>query len=314
MSRGQLITLEEGGFYGRYLPAQAGARSGLILCLDEDARGFLAKGALKWARELGVNGLAISPEKGVPGYHSYPLEQVEKAVQYLKEQGNERVGIFGVSASSMVALAAASHLPEITLTIALTPPDFIMEAYYTVKLEGTREHPGDGESSLTWRGRPLPFLPYAYRHPEYWQKCREEAKRRGALMAAKDLFAASEGRHPVGEREAIKVEAICGHLYLAAAEDDVMWDACKYIRRMTKRLEELSRRCTYETHLYEHGTHFVFPEGLVKKLLPFGVNGLLPLVFKEAKGHTKACRQMRRDIQQGIQKAIETWQGTPFAD
>lgn len=304
----KLTNLEENGFYGRYAPVNSGVHSALIICVDDDVNGFLAKGALKWAKELGVNALAVSPDKKECGYHSYPLEQVENAVKYLKANGNQKIGIVGLSAPSMVALAAASLLPDITLTIALTPPDFVMEGYYTVKLDGTGEHPGNYESSLTWREKPLPFLPYAYRHPEYWQKHVEESKRRGDLIAARDLFDESERRHPLEEEEKIKIENIHGHIYFAAAEDDVLWDSCKYIRRMMKRLEELPHYCTYEAHLYEHGTHFVFPEGMVRKFIPFGLNLLLPLVFKEAKGHTKECRETRQDIQRGLMDVIRKWQ------
>ena len=43
-----------------------------------------------------------------------------------------------------------------------------------------------------------------------------------------------------------------------------MWDTCKYIRRMKKRLEERPHSCKFKALLYEHGTHFVFPETLLK--------------------------------------------------
>lgn len=308
MNAAKFMVPEGKGFFGRYEPADSGVHSALILCVPEDANGFLAKGALKWAKEIGVNALAVSPDKKEPGYHSYPLEQVERAVRYLQEQGNQTIGILGLSATGMVALTAASLLPDITLTVALAPPDFVMEGYYTVKLDGTGEHPGNYESSLTWREKPLPFLPYAYRHPEYWHKHVEESKRRRALTAARDLFDESERRHPLQEEEKIKIENIRGHLYLAAAEDDVLWDSCKYIRRMVARLAELPHSCTYEAHLYEHGTHFVFPEGMVRKLLPLGAGLLLPLVFKEAAGHTTECRETREDIQRGLTDVIRKWQ------
>lgn len=307
MRAAKLINLEEMGFYGRYVPVNSDMHSALIICIDDDANGFLAKGALKWVNGTGVNALTVSPGKKEPGWHSYPLEQVENSIRYLKAQGNQKIGIIGLSSSGMTALAAASVFPDITLTIALAPPDFIMEGYYTVKMDGTGEHPGDYESSLTWKEKPLPFLPYAYRHPEYWQKHIEESKRRGDLTAARDLFDESERRHPLQEEEKIKVENIRGHIFFAAAEDDVMWDSCKYIRRMTKRLEELPHTCTYEAHLYEHGTHFVFPEGMLRMLLPFGANLLLPFIFKEAKGYTRECQQTREDIQQRSANAIRRW-------
>ena len=81
----------------------------------------------------------------------------------------------------MYALLAASYYPEITLTIAMTPADFVMEGFYQGKRDGQTEWPGDGESSASWEGKPLPYLPYAYRHPEYGKKMKEEAKKGGDL-------------------------------------------------------------------------------------------------------------------------------------
>lgn len=296
------------GFYGIYTTANENANSAIIAVSDNDAKGFMAKSIAKWINDTGTNSLNISPEKKDSGCHSFPMEQIQKAIQYLKSNGNQKIGILGVSATGMIALTASSLFHDITLTIALTPSDFVMEGYYQDKKDGARERPGDFESSLTWQGKPLAFLPYAYRHPEYWQKHIEESKRRGALTAARDMFDESERQHPLQEDEKIKVENIKGHIYFAASEDDVLWDSCKYIRRMANRLEELPHNCTYEKYLYEHGTHFVFPEGMIKKILPFGVNLILPKVFKEAKGYTDECQKTREDIQQTLTDAIYKWQ------
>ena len=52
----------------------------------------------------------------------------------------------------------------------------LMEGFYRDGKDGMTERPGDNESTVTWQGRPLPYLPYAYRHPEYWKKIQEESK------------------------------------------------------------------------------------------------------------------------------------------
>ena len=52
----------------------------------------------------------------------------------------------------------------------MSPSDFIMEGFYRDGKDGMTERPGDGESTVSWEGKPLPYLPFAYRHPEYWQK------------------------------------------------------------------------------------------------------------------------------------------------
>ncbi len=43
------------------------------------------------------------------------------------------------------------------------------------------------------------------------------------------MFDESEKLHPLQENEMIKVENIKGTIVLVGAEDDVLWDTCKYI-------------------------------------------------------------------------------------
>ena len=163
----------------------------------------------------------------------------------------------GASTTGMMALLAASYYPELSLTIAISPPDFVMEGFYQDGRDGMHERPGDNESTVTWQGKPLPYLPYAYRHPEYWQRIVADSKAGGDRITSRKMFDESERRHPIREEERIKVEKIRGKLIFIGAEDDVLWDTCKYIRRMKERLERLPHDSVYEAWLYEHGTHFV---------------------------------------------------------
>lgn len=305
---GRLCDVRTDGFYGRFYPVNSPVKSVIIAVTDDDVKDTISRSMGKWLCSLGVSALAVSPEKEQKGCHSYPLERIERAVEFLKQRGYTKIGIWGISASAMCAMTAASLLRDITLTIALTPSDYVMEGYYQDKKDGTAERPGDYEASLTWRGQPLPFLPYAYRHPEYWHQIQKEAKRRKDIIAGRDMFEESERRHPLQEEEMVKVEQIRGHIYMAGAEDDVMWNTCKYIRRMEKRMEERPHTCTLETHIYEHGTHFVFPEGLARIILPVRIDLVLPLVFREAKGYTKECRRTRTEIERTLVEAIRKWE------
>ncbi|WP_432893643.1 acyl-CoA thioester hydrolase/BAAT C-terminal domain-containing protein, partial [Treponema putidum] len=85
-----------------------------------------------------------------------------KAIEFLRTQGCEKIGICGVSATGITVLLAASYYSDIRLTIAMTPADFVMEGYYRDGADGVHERPGDHESSVSWEGKPLPYLPYAY--------------------------------------------------------------------------------------------------------------------------------------------------------
>lgn len=304
--KNQLMIPEIDGFYGVFYPNVKETDKAMIVMLGDSSDDRLAVSGAKWIHDNGCHALAMSPSKKDYGHHNYPLERFGAAIAFLKNRGINKIGIAGASTTGMLALIAASYYPEITLTLALSPSDFVMEGFYRDGKDGMKERPGDNESTVSWQGKPLPYLPFAYRHPEYWQKIEEEAKEGGDMVASRKLFDESEIRHPLQEEEKIKVENIKGQIVFVGAEDDVLWDTCKYIRRMEERLEEKPHDCTYLSLTYEHGTHFVFPESLLKKLLPFG-GDLMSLVFKAGREHPAECRAVREDIDRQLSTIIRQW-------
>lgn len=296
----------EKGFYGCYWPVE-GSRCAILAMLGDDCEDYMAKSAVKWLRKkFQVSVLTLSPAHKDYSHHNLPVERIGAAIIYLKAQGIEKFGIAGASTTGMYALLAASYYPEITLTIAMTPADFVMEGFYQGKRDGQTEWPGDGESSASWEGKPLPYLPYAYRHPEYGKKMKEEAKKGGDLIASREIFVASEKAHPIREEEFIKIERIQGKLLLIGAKDDVLWETEKYIKRMEKRLAEREHTCEVESYIYEHATHFVFPEGMVKTILPVG-GDLLTRVFAAGRKFPKECKAARIDIDRRVTQAVDAW-------
>lgn len=296
----------EKGFYGCYWPVE-GSRCAILAMLGDDCEDYMAKSAVKWLqKKFQVSVLTLSPAHKDYSHHNLPVERIGAAITYLKAQGIEKFGIAGASTTGMYALLAASYYPEITLTIAMTPADFVMEGFYQGKRDGQTEWPGDGESSASWEGKPLPYLPYAYRHPEYGKKMKEEAKKGGDLIASREIFVASEKAHPIREEEFIKIERIQGKLLLIGAKDDVLWETEKYIKRMEKRLAEREHTCEVESYIYEHATHFVFPEGMVKTILPVG-GDLLTRVFAAGRKFPKECKAARIDIDRRVTQAVNAW-------
>ena len=309
----QHYSVEEHGFYGVYDPHPAGSRAAIIalMCLEVD--NALMRGFVRFLQSQGLNVLAMVPSPTNDGLCLFPLERFSAAIHMLKALGNERLAITGASATGMVALSAAARHPEFTLTLAMTPCDFVMEGYLRGKKDGTMERPGNDDSALTWRGKPLPFVPYAYRHPQYWQKIQEEGRTTGNKMASRNLFDTSEKMHPVREEEFIPVENIAGKLLLVGAEDDCLWDTCRYIRRMEKRLQARAHSCTLEAHTYIHGTHFIFPQAMVTNILPFGYNKAVGFFFKAARENPQACMKTRQDVEEKFARAIASWKEAPCA-
>lgn len=303
----QVFTAEKDGFNGAWYENPAGSRRGVILMLGDSSEDRMAVCGAKWLHENGCHVMAMSPDKKDYGHHNYPLERFAKAIGFMKAQGCEKLGVIGASTTGMLTLVAASYYPELTLTVAFSPSDFVMEGFYQDGKDGMRERPGDGESSVSWRGEPLPYLPYAYRHPEYWQKIQEESKAGGDFIASRKLFDESERRHPLQEEEKIKVERIHGRIICIGAEDDVLWDTCRYIRRMEARLAKTPHESSFEAWLYDHGTHFAFPESMLKKMLPVGSSLLVRIMFRAGKEHPKECRETRIDIDRRLRQVFLAW-------
>ena len=91
------------------------------------------------------------------------------------------------------------------------------------------------------------------------------------------------------------------------AEDDVLWDTCKYIRRMEKRLEEKPHRWKFKALIYEHGTHFAFPESMLKIMLPVGGKLFVGGAFRAGREYPKECRETRIDIDRKLRYVFRRW-------
>ena len=302
----QIFIPEIDGFYGAFYPNNSPSDKAMIIMLGDSSDDRLAVSGAKWIHELGCHALAMSPGRKDYCHHNYPIERFGSAIAFLKKRGIRKIGIAGASTTGMLALVAASYYADITLTIAMSPSDFVMEGFYRDGKDGMTERPGDNESTVTWKGEPLPYLPFAYRHPEYWLKIQEESKAGRDMVASRKMFDESERRHPLQEEEKIKVENIRGHIVFVGAEDDVLWDTCRYIRRMEERLAERQHDSTYLSLMYEHGTHFVFPESLLKIMLPVGAD-LMPMVFKAGRQYPKECTAVREDIDIKLRETIAEW-------
>lgn len=291
------------GFYGDYWKCKTDSDCAMIAMIGDDSQDYLARTSVKWLQKLGLNVMTMSPAKKDYGHHNYPLERIENAIRWLKVHGNKKVGIVGASTTGTLALTAASYFEDITLTIGLTPSDFIWQGFMQGKKDGCKEWPIEEESLFSYRGKPLPYMPFCYKHPQYWHVIEQETKRTGDMINSRKLFDDSEAVHPILEEEKIKIEKIHGKLLLIGAEDDVLWNTAKYIRRR----EEREHICKLEAVVYKYGTHFVFPESMLKMMLPIGSASFVKFAFQSARKHPKECLETRIDIDNRIRSTAKAW-------
>ena len=303
----QFFSNEKDGFYGTYYENPKGANCTMIGLFGDDPNDFMAKCGAKWLHKNGVNVMCMSPDVKNYGHVNFPLERIETAIKWLKSHGNKKIGIMGMSTAGMDSLVAASYFPDITLTFGLTPSDFVWQGFEQGEKDGCKEWPIPDASTLSWQGKPLAYMPFVYAHHEYYHKIEEETKGSGDITRSTHLFIDSEKAREHTEEEMIKVENIKGKLIMVGADDDSFWEAGKYVRRMDKRLKERPHECDYEALTYEHGTHFVLPETMLRKALPVGLKFVMKFIFKAAKDYPKECEQTRKDIDRRLSAALKQW-------
>lgn len=303
----EFLSVEKDGFYGTYYENPKESDCVIIGLFGDDPNDYMAKCGAKWLHKNAVNCLAMSPGKKDYSHVNFPLERVETAIKWLQKKGNRKIGIMGMSTAGMHAITAASYFQDITFTIGLTASDFVWQGFEQGKKDGCKEWPIPNASTLSYRGKPLPYMPFVYEHPEYWHKVEAETKGSGDIERSTCLFIDSESNRPHREEEMIKVENINGKLFLIGADDDSFWEAGKYVRRMDERLKERQHTCDYEALAYEHGTHFVLPESLLRIALPVGLKFILRFIFKAAKEYPDECEATRKDIDTRLSIALVEW-------
>ena len=289
-----------------YLPC-AGSRAAMILMVGSRGNNRLTRAVAKWLAKQKIGALCLGPEPGQTGYHSFPMERMAAAIAFLRGRGIEKIGVLGASITSIPVLLGAAMFPQLSLTLAFTPCDFVLQGFAQGRRDGCREWPVHGESMLTWQGRPLPCVTYAYQHPAYAQVVRRESRDSGNLIASRKLFADTEGAAPLPEGAMLPVERIRGRLMLIGCEDDCLWDTGRYIRRMEARLQSRGAASRWDALVYPHGTHFAFPESLLRQILPIGAGFAVGRVFRAAREYPRECRETRQDIDRRVRQALLEW-------
>lgn len=127
------------GFYGAYWNCPPPTDCAIIAMIGDDPEDYLAKTMVKWLHGFELNVMSMSPAKKDYGHHNYPLERIENAIKKLKSIGNKKISIVGTSTTGTLALTAASYFHDITLTIGLTPSDFVWQGFMQGKKDGCKE-------------------------------------------------------------------------------------------------------------------------------------------------------------------------------
>jgi len=185
---------------------------------DSSARSF----AQSWAsRGYAVFGLPYySPAWGdqpqqIPelprAFANIPLDQLETARDWICAEADlqcDKIGLLGVSKGAEMALAGASRIEGFAAVAAIVPSDVIWEGWGA----------GETVSSFSWRGEPLPFVPYLGMD-EHFAKLR-----RGEESMIRTPHDDGRAANPeAADRAAIDVTAIDEPVFLIGGDADEVW-------------------------------------------------------------------------------------------
>ena len=301
-------TVAREGFRGYLYESRTKTDRCMIVIIGDDGNDFMDKAAARWLTETArCHALCVAlrqVEKTETGVDRWPLEIAEKAVLWAQAR-YAKVGLLGMSMQAALVLSVSTRVP-VSLTVALSPCDYVPWGFHQGRIgkENHGEWPS-GHAAFTWRGSELDYQPACLGKEAYWQLFCDARKKYGE-MHSRSVFDYSEEHHPIREEAFIPVENCRGQLVFLGAEDDAMWDAARYIRRMTRRLEEKGFPYPYDALVYPLGTHFLVPDSLLRRAVPLA-GALLPRMFVSGRKNAAACREARADAEKKLLAILLAW-------
>ena len=202
-----------------------------------------------------------------------PVEYVENAIKWLKEQGFQRIGIDGMSKGSEMALLSASMFSELSCVIARVPSYFVSEG-----LSGKGKSKGpSGTSCWSYKGKELPYAPYNQRAFDMLKMFREE----------RELHIIRFNRDKnVTPETIIPVEKIKAPILLLSSKNDEVWPSYEASLYIEKRLQEHEFVYPVKHIAYEHMSHAMMTR------IPWWIK----LAFKTERQYPKECKIERSNM------------------
>ena len=76
---------------------------------------------------------------------------------------------------------------------------------------------------------------------------------------------------------------------------------------MDSRLKSRPHNSEYDALVYQYGTHYAFPESMLKGIIPVFPDFLIGRAFLSAREHPDECKATREDIDRRMKQALSEW-------
>jgi len=196
-----------------------------------------------------------------PQLVNVPLEYLATALDYLATQPEvrgDRLGVVGHSRGAELALLTGATFPRVGAVVALAPSAFVWG--------GLGDATGGPEpASWTYRGQPLPFVPF---HATPASRAAAEASARAGQGRAdtpiflSSLALAAQDSAATLDAAAIPVERTAGPILLVAGEADQLWPSGTFAGQIADRLAQRGHPYPDATLRYPDTGHFFQPPNL----------------------------------------------------
>ena len=221
----EVLAVRAHGLVGSLFTADRGPRPGVV-ALGGSEGGCPTHIARLLATE-GFSCLALSyfGAAGLPGHLvEVPIDYLETALRWFAERPEvhgDRVGLLGASKGAELALLAAALLPETVSAVAAYAPSSVAFAGIAFRGDGRRR------SSWSFRGAPVPFVPYPPR-------ARPSLGARG--LSLYPLYRAALDDTEAVAAAAIPIERAEASILLIAGGRDRMWPSSAMADMLEARL------------------------------------------------------------------------------
>ena len=292
----KIYTIANDGFVGYWHPVKGHAEKALVVFPGSGASYELTWKCSEFLRKAGWSCLLVAfagwdglPEDPVLA----PVEYAEKAVQCLKNDGYEKVGLFGISAGAKYAITAASLIQDVSLVIAASPFDYTTEAF-----KGTKPL---NQSTFSFRGEPLPFDPTVTLHRNIISVLLRTVfnKKYGMRRMLRGCY-----QENVQTEEArIKVENMHADFLMQCPGYDDCWPSDEAVPRMKKILENVDYPYRVQATVYEKGSHLLCGDLMAAPEYLKSMKKILPAEYADQ----DACNKAREESMKEALEFLEGW-------
>ncbi len=234
-------------------------------------------------RGITILALAYWNEPGLPDcFERVPVEPVEKAALWLHEHGYQKVGLWGISMGSMLALLAGSLMPGlISSVVAVCPTNICGQGF--VKKKGIAKLEC---SAFSWRDKDIPWAGLQLSKGAILRDSFREKS-----MSLRSCYLDAVQNAP--EEAQIPVERIRGPILLLYPQYDAMWPSEIAAEKIAQRLKAHSFAYPVKQVGYEFASHMLIPIHTRSKAM-----------FQVERKHPEECRKSDLD---SLEQALAFW-------